>query len=95
MTAPPPLDRKAEYERIGRERAAAERESSAILRRDLLRSALQLIAWTFLGLSIMFWAFYVTDVTIGRAFLYGGMAVGYAGVFYTIFGAYRRGEKRT
>ena len=88
------LDRKAEYERIGREREAAEREASAVLRRDLLRSALQLIAWTFLGLSIMFWAFYVNDVTLGRAFLYGGMAVGYAGIFYTLLATYRRGEKR-
>ena len=88
------LDRKAEYERIGREREAAEREASAVLRRDLLRSALQLIAWTFLGLSIMFWAFYVSDVVLGRAFLYGGMAVGYSGIFYTLFQTYRRGEKR-
>ena len=91
MTA---LDRKAEYERIGRERDEAEREAQRVLRADLLRSCVHIIGWTILGLAIMFWAFYVTDVTLGRAFLYGGMAVGYAGVFYTIFAVYRRGEKR-
>jgi hypothetical protein len=88
------LDRKAEYERIGRERAEAERESRRILLRDLLLSCLHLIAWTALGLFIMFFAFYVTDVTLGRAFLYGGMAVGYAGIFYTLHRTYRRGEQR-
>ena len=90
----PALDRKAEYERIGRERAEAEREAQRILRADLLRWCVHLIAWTVLGLAIMFFAFYVTDVTVGKVFLYGGMAVGYAGVFYTIGAAYRRGEKR-
>ena len=94
LVAELPLDRKAEYERIGRERAEAERESRRILLKDLLRSCAHLIAWTTLGLSIMFFAFYVSDLTLGKAFLYGGMAVGYAGIFYTLAGAYRRGEKR-
>ena len=88
------MDRKAEYERIGAERKAAERESRSILRGDLLRASLQCVGFCALGMSIMFWAFWVNDVLLGRAFLYGGMAVGYAGIAYAILSAYRRGEKR-
>ena len=86
--------RKAEYERIGAERAEAEREAKRITRRELLRACLETVAWCALGLSIMFFAFYVTDVALGKAFLYGGMGIGYAGMAYAILSAYRRGEQR-
>lgn len=88
------VDRRVEYERIGRERQAAEREASRDRRRDFLRSALLCIVSTGAGMFIMFWAFWVTDRQIGLAFLYGGMAVGYAGIAYAILSLYRRGEER-
>ena len=88
------MGRKEEYERIAAERLAAEQESRSILRRDFLQSALQCVAFCALGLAVMFFAFYVNDLLIARAFLWGGMAVGYGGIFYTLLSAYRRGEKR-
>ena len=87
-------DRKAEYERIGQERLVAEREASRDRRRDFFKSALLCVVSTALGMFIMFWAFWVDDRQIGMAFLYGGMAVGYAGIAYAILSLYKRGEER-
>jgi hypothetical protein len=42
----------------------------------------------------MAFAFHTTDVTLGKAFLYGGMTVGYGGILIALVGAYRRGEQR-
>ena len=88
------MDRKAEYERIGQERAEAERDASRLTRIELLKASLQIIASCVAGLAIMFFAWWVTDPVLGKAFLWGGMAVGYAGMAYTILRAYRRGLER-
>ena len=42
----------------------------------------------------MAFGFHTTDVLMGKAFLYGGMVVGYAGILLALVGAYRRGEER-
>ena len=86
--------RKAEYERIGREREEAERESRSIALRDLLRASLQCGGFCVLGLAIMFWAFHVNDLLLGRVFFWGGLVAGYTGMSYTILSAYRRGVQR-
>jgi hypothetical protein len=88
------MDRKAEYERIGQERAETERESQRITRIDLLKASAQILVSALLGLAIMFFAWYVNDPVLGKAFLWGGMAVGYAGMAYAILSAYRRGIER-
>ena len=87
-------NRKAEYERIGAERLAAGRDAQRETRRDLLRASLQCAGFCAAGLFVMFFAFYVDDLQVGRAFLWGGMLVGYSGIAYTLVSAYRRGEKR-
>jgi len=88
------MDRKAEYERIGRERADAERESSRITRLELLKASGQIVVACAAGLVIMFFAWWVNDPVLGKAFLWGGMAVGYAGMAWAILRAYRRGLER-
>jgi len=88
------MDRKAEYERIGRERAVAERESSRVTRMELLKASLQIVVSCVAGLVVMFFAWWVNDVALGKAFLWGGMAVGYSGMAYTILRAYKRGLER-
>jgi hypothetical protein len=88
------LDRKAEYERIATERLAAERDARRETRRDFLRASAQCVGFCAAGLFIMFFAFHVDDLQAGRAFLWGGMVVGYSGIAYTLLSAYRRGEKR-
>jgi hypothetical protein len=88
------MARKEEYERIAAERLEAEKEASSIARRDFLQSSVQCIGFCLLGLVLMFFAFWVDDLQVGRAFLWGGMAVGYAGIAWTLLGAYRRGSQR-
>ena len=88
------MGRKEEYERIARERLAAEREAKTETRRAFFRAAAECAGFCLLGMFIMFWAFWVNDVLIGRAFLYGGMAVGYAGMAFTLLRAYKKGLDR-
>jgi len=88
------MDRKAEYERIGQERAESERESSRITRIELLKASVQIVVACAAGLVIMFFAWWVHDPVLGKAFLWGGMAVGYAGMAWAILRAYRRGLER-
>ncbi|HJQ21994.1 MAG TPA: hypothetical protein VJ867_16740 [Gemmatimonadaceae bacterium] len=88
------MDRKAEYERIGRERQLAEREAQSVTRRALLRASLEIVVSCLAGLCIMFFAWHVDDPVLGKAFLWGGMAVGYAGMAFAILSAYRRGVER-
>lgn len=88
------MDRRAEYERIGRERAESERESRRITRVELLRALSQVVASCAAGLVIMFFAWWVHDEVLGKAFLWGGMAVGYAGMAFALLSAYRRGVER-
>ena len=82
------------YAKIGAERAEAERESRAILRRDLARTLAKVVAYCALGLFVMFWAFWVDDLLLGKTFLYGGMVLGYTGMSYELLAAYKRGLKR-
>lgn len=85
---------QAELERIAQERLAADLEARRDTRREFLRASLQCVGFCAAGLGIMFFAFYVDDLQIGRAFLWGGMLVGYGGISYTLLSAYRRGEHR-
>jgi len=88
------MARKDEYERIARERLAAERDAKMETRRAFFAAALQCAGFCALGMFVMFWAFWASDVVLGRAFLYGGMAVGYAGMAFTLLRAYRKGLER-
>ncbi|MDB4907862.1 MAG: hypothetical protein JWO05_2646 [Gemmatimonadetes bacterium] len=91
---PSTFDRKAEYERIGREREEASREADGIYLRDLLRTCGLCILSALLGLVPGAWAFHVTDPQLGRALLACGTMVTVGGIALTIHGAYRRGEER-
>lgn len=85
---------EAEYERIGREREQAAREADRLYRWELVRVCAEMLGWTGVGLVIAAAAFYVRDRATGMIFLYAGMLVNCAGVFWTIASAYRRGEAR-
>lgn len=85
---------RAEYERIGREREREGRELERASRLELLRVCAELIAWTVAGLLIAGVAFRVGDYELGMVFLYGGMLVNVAGVAYSIWSAYLRGQAR-
>lgn len=72
------IDRREEYERIGRERLAAEREVERDARRRLVRACVEVVAGCVLGMVIMSFAFRVTDAELGEILLLAGMVVGYA-----------------
>ena len=88
------MARQEELERIAEERLRSEREGARVERWDLIRTGLQCVGFCVLGLVIMFFGFSVTDLQIGRALLWAGMAIGYAGMAYTLLSAYIRGEER-
>lgn len=84
----------AEYERIGREREQASRESDRVYRRELLRVCLEILVWTIAGCLIAAFAFHVNDRDTGLIFLYGGMVVNVGGVLASCLFAYQRGQER-
>jgi hypothetical protein len=94
MPKPRPPRLQAELDRMEREYAELERDAQSVTRRELLRASLECLGWCAVGVFIMAFAWHVNDVLIGKAFLYGGMAVGYSGITYALVGAYRRGEER-
>ena len=51
------MSRQEEYERIGAERAEAEKEAQTATRRAFFQAALECAGFCGLGLFIMFWAF--------------------------------------
>jgi len=85
---------QAEYERIGREREQASRESDRLYRWELIRVCAEMFGWAVVGLFIAAFAFHVHDRDTGMIFLYGGMVVTWAGVLWAIVTAYHRGEAR-
>ncbi len=73
-----------------RERHDAERDR----RRDLLWTALLIGVWTVVGLAIMGLGIWVEGEDVGRPLWIGGRVVGIAGVGFTLYRAYLRGEER-
>jgi hypothetical protein len=79
---------------MAQERSDAERLATSQSRRELARASLECLGGCAVGLVIMALGFHSTDVLIGKAFLYGGMAVGYGLILIALVSAYRRGEQR-
>lgn len=73
-----------------RQAAAAERDR----RRDFVRTALECIVCSWLGILLVGWALHTTDATYGRVAFWGGLAVGNGGNVFALLSAYRRGERR-
>lgn len=88
------LDRQAELERIAAERLAEERVASREARRALLWCLLGCVGWCGAGMFILGIAFYVTDLQLGWVFFWTGLTVGYAGMCYSLWRFYLRGEER-
>jgi hypothetical protein len=61
---------------------------------ELLKVALQVMAWCVLGVVIIGMAFWVNDVQWGNILLWLGMLVGYTGMTVTLWLAYLRAEER-
>ena len=85
---------KAEYERIARERFAAERLVSRTYRREFARVCFECVCSSVLGLVLMRYALHTTDLAIGHISWLAGMVIGYAGIAMSLGAAYLRGERR-
>ena len=85
---------RAEYERIGRERALADRDAVRSQRWGVLRICAEMIGWTAAGLVVAGMAFRVTDHEYGMVLLYAGMVINVGGVGYALWSAYLRSERR-
>jgi hypothetical protein len=85
---------QAEYERMGKERAQAERDASRSYKWDLLRVCLQCIGSCLAGMALLAVALHVTDHDIGMIFWWSGFIVGYSGITYSLARAYLRGVER-
>jgi hypothetical protein len=83
-----------EYERVGREREAASRQTERMYRWELLRTCAEMIAWTVAGLAIAAFAFRATDRDTGMVFLWSGFLVNIGGVLISLTTAWHRGHER-
>ena len=84
------MDRREEYERIGRERLAAEREAERAARVRMARVCVELVLWCLAAMFVMGSGFAVSDPALGRILLLAGMTLGYAGMLLTLLLAWLR-----
>ena len=88
------MDRRTELERIGAERLAASREADRDSRIALIKAMLGTIAWCVIGVTILGFAFHTGDEKTGWVFFWGGLLVGYSGMFWTLHWYYKSGIDR-
>ncbi len=81
-------------EEIGRQREAAEVETTRAVRRTLVRCGVLCVAWMLVGLYLLGWSAHTSDEHYGRIAFYSGVIVGNAGILYSLLATYRRLEKR-
>ena len=80
------------------ERAAQIRRSEHDAARDsfreLIETAASCCAWTLIAYVLVAFALHTTDRQVGGILFYGGLSLGYAGNFVTLYFAYQRGRER-
>ena len=81
-------------EELQRRRFAEHREAERDTWWDYARTALQCWGWCVLGVAMLAWSVHTTSEAYGRIAFWGGLAVGNAGIIFSILGLYRRGEAR-
>lgn len=72
----------------------SEREAAREGFRELVVTAVSCCAWTLLAYVLVAFAFHTTDKRTGGILFYGGLALGYAANFVTLYVAYIRGHER-
>lgn len=85
---------QAEYERMARERLAAERGAIRGRWTEAARVSLECLGSCALGMWCLGYAYHTTDYEWGMIFWWGGLVVGYAGMLTSLIAAYLRAEKR-
>jgi len=91
---PSQFDRRAEYERIARERAITEREATRVSRRALFRASAECLISAAVGAIIIGAGWHTTDREWGHICVLTGLIVGYGGITWALARAYRAGEER-
>jgi hypothetical protein len=80
------------------EMATKRRDAEELAHRDTLwahvRTALMCVGWSAAGIFLLMWSCHSTNMMYGRVAFFGGIAVGNAGILFTLLAAYVRGEHR-
>jgi hypothetical protein len=87
-------NRQQELERIGAERLAASRAADRDARFALLKCAVGCVSWCIVGMVGLGLAMHTRDEKLGWIYFWGGMVVGYAGMFATLHSYYLSGVER-
>ncbi len=85
---------QAELERIAAERLAAQREITRLYRREFLRVCAECLGWSFAGCFLLLLSFHMTVRAVAEIPFWGGMMIGYGGIWYSLITAYNRGSER-
>lgn len=85
---------KEELERIAQERLEAERQVARTSRWELARVCGECLGSALIGGFVSMSALHTTDASLGAILWWGGMVIGYSGIFLSLLTAYRRGERR-
>ena len=85
---------QAILEELAAKRRAENAEASRDTWRDWVRTGLQCVFWSAVGLYCLGWSFHTTDPSYGRAAFVAGLGIGNGGIIFTLLAAYRRGERR-
>lgn len=88
-----PLPR-AMLEDMGRRRRDESRLADRDRVRDLALTAVKCLAWAAAGLAFIAWSLHTSVMWLGKAAFWTGLAMGNAGILFSLLGAYRRGEER-
>ena len=84
----PSREERADQSRV----TAQQAERDAFL--ELVVTAACCFGWTLVAYVLVAFAFHTKDRQAGGILFYGGLAVGYAGNFVTLYFAYLRGRER-
>jgi hypothetical protein len=81
-------------EDLGRKRSEESRLANRDKRRELVLAALLCWFWAGAGLLCIAWSMHTTVPWLGKAAFWAGLAIGNAGILFTLLYVYRRGERR-
>lgn len=81
-------------EQMAARNRAAESRARWDMRTDAVLTALTCLFFSACGIAMIGFALHTTDIWMGRAFFWGGIALGNSGIIFALLAAYRRGERR-
>lgn len=82
------------HEQRAEQTRSTERRAARDSFRELVVTAVTCCAWTLIAYVLVAFALHTPDRRVGGILFYGGLSLGYAGSFVTLYFAYQRGRER-